>query len=217
MALVVFGIALGLAMQLAILAAEHVQVGRAIPVSLLVVLAGVVGGKAWYMLLHRRERRRDGWALQGFVTGVTVTAPILLWLLAVPAGPYLDAAAPALMFGAATGRLGCFLTGCCAGRPTASRWGIWSSNRRIGARRVPIQLIEAALALAVGVGVLAAIAQVGFQHGGLFVVAVAAYTALRQSLLLLREEGRQSRLGPRVIAATATATLIVAVIVLAVH
>lgn len=215
LALVVVGILLGLLTQSLLLSAEHLRLGHAFVMSVGTVLAGAAGAKIWYRLLHRRERRREGWALQGFVTGVAVTAPLLLWLLAVPVGPYLDASGPALMVGAASGRLGCFLTGCCAGRPTASRWGVWSSNRWLGARRIPTQLLESGLALLVGVILLAVLRHSGPQQGALFIAGVAAYTLLRQPLLLLREERRRSRLGPALIASAAAVGLVLDIAVVA--
>jgi len=46
----------------------------------------------------------------------------------------------------AIGRLGCLLGGCCVGRPTTSRWAVWSSDRRVGTLRIPVQLMESAMA-----------------------------------------------------------------------
>jgi phosphatidylglycerol:prolipoprotein diacylglycerol transferase len=94
------------------------------------------------------------------------------------------------------------LGGCCAGRPTSSRWGLWSSDRRMGARRIPVQLLESGTALLLGAGATAAVPSLGTSDGGLvFVAAVAAYTAARQVLFALRdlpratEHGRQVTLG----------------------
>src|SRR5438445_4669709 len=86
---------------------------------------------------------------------------------------------------------GCFLTGCCAGRPTRSRWGIWSSDRRIGARRIPTQLLESAAGLFLGgVGTFVVIGHVGRPDGLVFVGVFVAYFAVRQLLLRLRAERR---------------------------
>lgn len=215
-ALVLTGMAVGLLTQALVIGALHLSVAHVLAVSLPALAAGAVGAKAVYMWLHRRAGRRDGWAVQGLVGGILITAALLLWLLHVPAGAYLDATAPGLMFGMATGRVGCFLTGCCAGRPTSSRWGIWSSNRTVAARRVPTQPLESALALATGAAVLAAVLTTGPHSGGLFVAAVAAYTLIRQGILLLREEPRRSRLGPIGIATIATVTLLADVAALAI-
>jgi len=206
---------LALVTQALIISAEHLPLGHVLTVSLLTVLGGIVGAKAWYIVLHRQDGRRDGWAVQGFVAGFALVAPLLLALFRVPAGAFLDASAPGLMLGLAVGRLGCFFTGCCAGRPTASRWAVWSSNRSVGARRVPTQLMESTLALTVALIVLAAILRYGPQHGTFFVAAVAVYTLIRQGLLRLREERRQSSYGAPLVAAAAALTLAVDLAVMA--
>ena len=107
-------------------------------------------------------------------------------------GLFVDASTPALFFGIAIGRLGCFFTGCCAGQCTRSRWGIWSSDRRVGARRIPTQLLESAAGLVLGFATLAAYLLVRpAVQGIIFLGALAAYTLARRILLRLRSE-RQS-------------------------
>jgi phosphatidylglycerol---prolipoprotein diacylglyceryl transferase len=100
----------------------------------------------------------------------------------------VPASAPGLLLGVTVGRFGCLLGGCCAGRPTCSRWGIWSSNRRLGVRRVPVQLLEASFAGVLGALALAVVLLFGASAGGLvFVAGIAAYTAGRQLLFPLRD------------------------------
>lgn len=204
LALVVLGLAAGLILQLLLAARVGLPMASTAEVSSLAVAAGVVVAKVWYRVQNRRERSWQGWCLQGFIAGAVTSTPLLAWLFDVAVGPYLDATAAALMLGAAIGRIGCFLTGCCAGRATASRWGIWSSNRAVGARRIPTQLIESALAFVVGAASASALLAFGPRHGTLLAAALASYTLGRQLLLPLREEPRQSTLGPRVIAVIAT-------------
>ena len=124
----------------------------------------------------------------------------MMWLVAVaallafnlPIGVFLDAAAPGMFFAVAIGRLGCFFTGCCAGRCTRSRWGVWSSDRRVGARRVPTQLLESAAGLLIGVAaVLLVLFEVPGVSGLVFVATMAGYIAVRQMLLRLRAERRE--------------------------
>lgn len=214
-ALVVLGVMLALVTQAVVIAADDLALRHVLLVSLLAVAVGAIGAKAWFIVLHRRERRREGWCIQGLVAAVAVIAPIVLVVLHVPVGVFLDASAPGLLFGLAVGRVGCFFTGCCAGRPTARWWGVWSSNRSVGARRIPTQLMESALALGIGGATLAAVLSTGVHHGTLFVAAVAAYTLVRQGVLLLREERRQSRRGAPVIAAATAVILIVDIAVIA--
>lgn len=202
------GIALALIVQTLLISTADLHLGHVLSVSLLSLLAGAIGAKAWFLALHRNERRREGWCVQGLLAGVILAAPPLLTLLHVPAGGFLDATAPGLMFGLAIGRVGCFFTGCCTGRPSGSRWAIWSSDRRVGARRLPAQLLESALALTIGMLTLAAFLTIGPHHGNLFVAALAAYTLIRQALLRLRQEPRRSRHGLRAVTVTAAAVLI---------
>jgi phosphatidylglycerol---prolipoprotein diacylglyceryl transferase len=143
-----------------------------------------------------------------------LTAAILLVVLDVPVGAFLDAAAPSLLVAMAVGRVGCFFAGCCGGPPTASRWGVWSSDQRVGARRIPTQLLESVLVGILGLLVLVAVLGHGPAGGAFFVVGLAAYTLGRQGLLLLRAEARQTRLGGLVTATLAALVLIAAVVVL---
>ena len=207
-ALVVLGILVALFTQAWVISAAPLNIRHALEVSLMAVMAGIGGGKGWFIFLHRRERRREGWSVQGFVAGFAVTSAVLLVLLHQPVGAFLDASAAPLVFGLAIGRLGCFFTGCCAGRTTASRWGVWSSNRTIGARRIPTQLMESATGFAVGWVGLAAILVSGPHHGALFLAAVAGYTLVRQGILELREEQRQSKNGVPVVAALSVAGIV---------
>lgn len=207
--LVILGVLIGFAVQAALLAQQHRQVEAALMVGLAALGAGIVGAKVWYIAIHH-GRRYDGWCIQGLVAGTGLVAATLpLALLAMPVGTFLDATAPGLLFGMSVGRSGCFWAGCCVGRPTASRWGLWSSDRRIGTRRVPTQLWEAVWCLLIGVtALLLVVYTTPAWPGAAFVGAVAAYTLGRQFVLGFRVEARTTTRGNRL-------TMIAAALVLA--
>lgn len=212
-ALALLGIALTLALQAVILAGRNVPVGPALTASVLGTLAGLAGAKAWYAVLHPDESLvRGGWAVDGFLVVAPVVAAIALYASRVPIGVALDATAPGIGLAIALGRVGCFVTGCCAGRCTASRWGVWSSDRRVGARRVPTQLLEAGVGLLLGLAALVLVLVDVMPVGGVvFVGMFAIYGASRQVLLRLRVERRRSmRTVPATAAATAVALVVVA-------
>ena len=173
--------------------------GRLLAVSLVACVLGLGGAKAYYVLTHRQEGRgalSAGLSVQGFVITAVATLGLGSWLAALPLGALLDATGPGLLFGLTVGRLGCFFGGCCAGRPTASRWGIWSSDRRVGVRRIPVQLMESALAALVGIAALVAALVSTTAHSGLILVAgLAAYIAGRQLLFPLRDIPRATSWG----------------------
>jgi phosphatidylglycerol:prolipoprotein diacylglycerol transferase len=214
--LVSLGVLVGLGLEALLLTHGHYPLLRPMLYSVLAIVAGVIGGKAWYVAINR-GRKFDGWCIQGFVAGAAVVVAVAAVAgPGLPAGAFLAAAAPALLIGMAIGRPGCFWAGCCTGRPTAARWGIWSSDRRLGCRRAPAQLLEALAALISGVAVLIVVLALGLARSGpAAVIGLAAYTLCRQVILGLRAEPRAWRYGRPVTAAAAAIALVVGVVLLA--
>lgn len=188
-------VVVAIATQAAILGHENIAVGPALVVSMLAVLLGLVGAKVWYAVLHPgpwRQALLGGWAVDGFLFVAVPVAVVALLAFNLPIGTYLDASTPGIFFAVAIGRVGCFLTGCCAGRCTRSRWGLWSSDRRVGARRVPAQLIESGAGLLIGgVSTILVLGHLLAVDGVIFVAAFGAYIVVRQLLLRLRADRRE--------------------------
>lgn len=188
-------VVVALAMQAVILAHLRVPFGPSLEVSLLALVAGLVGAKVWYALLHPGpwpQALLGGWAVDGFFLVSPVVAIVASLAVGLPIGRFLDSSAPGLFLGVAIGRLGCFFTGCCAGRFTSSRWGIWSSDQRVGARRIPAQLLESAAGCSIGLAsALLILGDVPTVPGLVFVGASGAYILVRQFLLRLRAERRE--------------------------
>jgi phosphatidylglycerol:prolipoprotein diacylglycerol transferase len=214
-AMVTLGIAVALALQFLVISSDPLAVGPVWTVSLVAIAIGIAGAKGWFIVLHRHEHRIEGWCIQGFITGAILAVVILLVVLDMPVGVFLDVTAPGLLVAMAVGRVGCFFAGCCGGPPTASRWGVWSSDQRVGARRIPTQLLESVLALSLGLGTLAALVGHGPAGGAFFVAGLAAYTLGRQGLLRLRAEPRKTRLGGLTTSALAALVLVAAIVLLA--
>ena len=123
-ALAIVGGIIALAVQAAILSTEHVNIGDVLAVSLLAIGAGLIAAKAWYAALHPEESFvKGGWAVDGFLVAWPIVAALGLMAANLPIGRVLDATTPGLFFAVAIGRVGCFLTGCCAGRMTNARAG----------------------------------------------------------------------------------------------
>jgi len=191
-ALVTVGVVVGAIVQAAILRPQNVSVGRALIVDLLAVGSGVIGAKLWYMVVQGHSWRQtisEGWSINGSILAAPVVAVASLVALDLPIPTFLDASTPGLFLGIAIGRVGCFLTGCCAGRCTGSRWGVWSSDRRVGARRIPTQLLESGIGLVIGAAAAwLVVRDPPIVHGAIFVAAAAAYLIARPFLLQLRAE-----------------------------
>jgi len=210
--LVGLGVVVGISIQSSILAREQVAVGTTIAVSAIAAITGLVGAKAWFLALHRASWRglvTAGMCIQGFLSGAAVALVIVLAVIHIPVAAFLDATAPALFLGMAVGRAGCLLAGCCAGRPVTTRWSLWSSDRRVGARRIPIQLIESVVCVLIGLIALGLVMTHRDSVSGVITVgALAAYTLARQFLLPFRAERRRTSLGRVLTIAVASLVLL---------
>ena len=196
--------------------AGHLGLREPLLLTLGASLVGLAGAKGYYAAGHfiRGERRLrqllGGSCIQGFVLAAAASLVVGARVAHLPLGALLDSTAPALMFGMTIGRYGCFFGGCCAGRPTASHWGLWSSDRHIGVRRVPVQLLESSVALSIGITGFAVLWSTRPTPAGvLFVSSVAAYTLGRQLLFPLRDHPRYTAHG-RLLVLAACAALVVA-------
>ena len=211
-ALVGLGVAVGLASQVLLATHAHLDATRIVALSLAASLAGLVGAKFYYLAGHYLMRRflpahrndvrpavvAAGLCIQGFVAGAVITLVVGALVTGVSVGTLLDVTAPGLFLGMTIGRFGCFFGGCCVGRPTASRFGLWSSDQRLGVRRIPTQLLESSLALCIAIPATLAMWATTPRPGGVvFIGTIAAYTLGRQLLFPLRDNPRKTAHGRR--------------------
>ena len=103
-------------------------------VALYCLIVGVIGARAFFVIHHFDQFRgnllgvfaiwRGGLEFLGGVAPAVAFVLLYLRLCRLPMRRYLDILAMGLMLGLAFGRIGCFLNGCCYGRPTDLPWGI---------------------------------------------------------------------------------------------
>ena len=99
--LVSLAVLTGLGLEALLLARGHYPAFRPLVFSAVAIVAGVVGGKAWYVAVHR-GRKFDGWCIQGFVAGAAVVVAAAAFAgPGIPRGVYLGVVAPALLIGMA--------------------------------------------------------------------------------------------------------------------
>ena len=107
---------------------------KVVSVVLVTLVTGVLGARAMYVIEHLDEFRQ-GWGsvLAIWQGGLTlyggIMAGSLFGLLAarragLPVWTTADALTPSVALGTAFGRIGCFLNGCCYGKPTRLPWGV---------------------------------------------------------------------------------------------
>ncbi len=181
-----------------------------------VLSAAVLGGKLGYFLVEWRdflaapaEMLRDwstGWVFwPGLLSAMAAGLAFQAWhnatyrpRLYLPVGDYVVTALP---LGHVLGRLGCFLEGCCHGRPTSVAWAVTFTSpaagvadELLGVPVHPTQLYEAAgelgLFLFFGYWVLPRIRAAKLRYGTAFLGYTAAYSLLRFLLEFLRGDDR---------------------------
>ncbi|MEY2476626.1 MAG: phosphatidylglycerol---prolipoprotein diacylglyceryl transferase, partial [Actinomycetota bacterium] len=103
----------------------------------------------------------------------------VLAVAGLPFGAFWDAAAVTMLVGLVLTRVGCFMNGCCVGRPTAGWLGLPSPDvHGTIKRRIPTQLLEAAWGVAVLMVVLATLSA-QWPAGARGAAVVASYSAFR--------------------------------------
>ncbi len=114
---------------------------RVMDIAVLVIVAGIVGSRLAYVIPHWQEFRGH-WldtvnpiqsngqigiagmtVIGGFLLAIVVTL-IYLWIKKMPVWKIADAFSPAIALGIFVVRIGCFLNGCCYGKPTHSAIGM---------------------------------------------------------------------------------------------
>jgi phosphatidylglycerol:prolipoprotein diacylglycerol transferase len=107
---------------------------KVVNVILVTLVASVLGARMLYVLEHLPEFRREwtsvlalwqgGLTLYGGIVAGTFAGLLAARRMGLPVWLLADALTPALALGTMFGRIGCFLNGCCYGRPTSLAWGV---------------------------------------------------------------------------------------------
>jgi phosphatidylglycerol:prolipoprotein diacylglycerol transferase len=125
-----------------------------------ILLGGFVGGRAFYLFVYVRPFSPEFWrslfsASNGFsVLGAFAGVPLCVWAACrwrrIPPGRVFDHLAVVAPFWHVLGRFGCFMAGCCHGRPTDVPWAVIFRDPRsqvrpdwLGVPLHPSQLYEA--------------------------------------------------------------------------
>jgi phosphatidylglycerol:prolipoprotein diacylglycerol transferase len=145
----------GLAVLAGVLAGGTLAVRRSKPsgsvllAAAVVTVAALVGAHALFRVLHPGGVGvwTGGLASMGGVAAALAAAWICAQLAGEDVAVLLDRLVPAGLLALAIGRIGCFLGGCCYGRPTTMPWGVVFPDLGPPARE-PLQLYSAVADLA---------------------------------------------------------------------
>lgn len=128
------GFLVGLMLTIKIGKAEGISAQQTMDIGFLMIVAAIVGSRALYVLMnpfYYVERPLDALKIwQGglvFSGGIICVVLTVIWYARkhhLSFWKIADLWAPAMAIGQAIGRIGCFMAGCCYGKPTEARWGV---------------------------------------------------------------------------------------------
>jgi phosphatidylglycerol:prolipoprotein diacylglycerol transferase len=116
--------------------------------TLLLIVPALLGARLLYVAANWHAYRTDlgriwdtsqgGYIVYGGLPAVLLTSVPLLAALRLNFGAFWDVAAFTILTGMMFTRIGCLMNGCCAGRPSRTRLGVYLPNSRgIWERRIP--------------------------------------------------------------------------------
>ncbi len=154
-----YGLMLALSFLAGIYVASHrarkygLDVQLILDLSVYIILASVVGARLAYIVFHLGDYRnlldifalwQGGATLYGGLILAVLTAYYVTYRKGVSFLLVADVMAPSIALGVAFTRVGCFLSGCCFGKPTTLPWGVVfppASAAGIYARSIPGQTL----------------------------------------------------------------------------
>ena len=157
------------------------------------LLGGAVGAKLLEWLINYRFVAAHfsdprvflyGRTIVGGLIGGTIAVMAVKWKMGIRAR-LGNAFAPAIALGVAIGRIGCFLAGCCYGKPTNMGWGV---NFGDGLLRYPTQLFESVFMLAMFFYLQNKAKRSDIKPGQLFTELMLVYFSFRFLLEFVKDE-----------------------------
>ena len=168
-------------------------------VAVIILLIPALAGSRLYFVLTRWDifrhdptriwrRSEGGMAMYGgFILVVPLSIP-LLRSMGLPFGNFWDAGVLTILLGMAFTRVGCFLNGCCSGRPSGVWFALYLPDHQGNwQRRIPTQIMEMTFAMLLFGGALSLRSYSPFP-GAMFCFVVAAYGLGRWYLESLRDD-----------------------------
>ena len=173
-AMLYLGTVLGFYAQLYAAASIGLHAFSTLAAMLLLLITALLGARLLHVFanwpVYREHPRgifqfsKGGASMYG---GLLLAVPLSLPLLAalgIPFGSFWDTASFTLLIGMIITRVGCFLNGCCTGRPTSGWWGINLPDcNGVWRRRVPAQILEIAWGSVVLAGAVLLWGRLSFQ------------------------------------------------------
>jgi len=186
------GFLLGLAFAVRLGKREGISSEKIIDIGFYVLLSAIAGSRllfvainAGFYLQHPLDAIKIWEGGLVFYGGLLLAVPVAVWYVkkhSLDMGRMMDLFAPSLAIGHAVGRLGCFFSGCCYGKPAGVPWAVtFLDPECVAMRGIPIHPTQIYESLGEFVNFLVLIALRRFQSfkGQLLWTYILLYSALR--------------------------------------
>lgn len=171
-----------------------------------VILSAIIGARLFHVLVFHEIYTADPLEIfriwNGglvFYGGLILAIPVAIIYIrkqGLPLWKVSDVVASSLPLGLSIGRIGCFMAGCCYGKPTDLPWGVIFSNPRSLARAHlgepvhPTQLYESSGSFLIFIFIFFYLRKRKHFDGELFWTFTLLYSAMRFFLEFLRDDPR---------------------------
>ncbi len=146
---IAMGFIVGLLVALHVAKSEGLPSAQMLDIALITILCAIIGSRLAYVLLnvtyyvqHPVDIFRIWQGGMVFSGGLVAVALAMIWYLKrrhLPFWKVGDICAPAIAIGQGFGRMGCFMAGCCYGKPTDVPWGvIFTDPNTLAPRNIPL-------------------------------------------------------------------------------
>jgi phosphatidylglycerol---prolipoprotein diacylglyceryl transferase len=126
--------------------------------------AGSAGAMFWNML----KIHEGGLSFHGGVAGGAIAVIYFCTMRKIPVFQFGDAVMPGLALGLAIGRIGCFLNGCCYGRPWNGPWAMTVPSLHDGIHRHPTQIYDLIFNVTIALLLVGPLKRLKRKNGDLF-------------------------------------------------
>jgi phosphatidylglycerol:prolipoprotein diacylglycerol transferase len=165
-----------------------------------IIGGAIIGARLLYVLTFWKEQfagqpiyyivtvGRHGFVFYGGLIGACLGTIIYCWRGKYPLWKVADIMAPSVALGHGFGRIGCFMTGCCFGRPTDLPWAVHfppGGEAPVGVGLHPTQIYEALLNFTFSFVLLALYRRKKFD-GQIFAIYLLGYAILRAFVEMFR-------------------------------
>jgi phosphatidylglycerol:prolipoprotein diacylglycerol transferase len=148
-----------------------------------IIVCSILMARIGYIISHLGEYRADtsgtmiwnmlkihegGLSFHGGVAGGALAVIYFCWRRKIPVFLFGDAVMPGLALGLAMGRVGCFLNGCCYGRPWDGPWAMAVPSLHDGIHRHPTQIYDLVFNVAIALLLISPLARLKRKNGDLF-------------------------------------------------